>query len=107
MSREATSETLAVSNYQRTTTRSRREANKPRYSHYSKWIDVVPDANGEPEYRVHFKTKVLTREEKHEKLMKRKWFRNLPLVQLLSEPMNGPFDTASEALQDALEEAAK
>ena len=61
--------------YERSTTRSRREANKPRFVHYSKWIDVVPDADGEPEYRVHFKTKVLTPPEAQEKLEKRKWFR--------------------------------
>lgn len=61
--------------YVRTTTRSRREANKPRFVHYSKWIDVVPDKEGNPEYRVHFKTKALTVEEKFAKLERRKWFR--------------------------------
>jgi len=87
--------------YERSTTRSRREANKPRFVHYSKWIDVVPDKEGNPEYRVHFKTKALTVDEKYAKLMKRKWFR-----QLVGEDyaLFGPFDTAEEAFQDALEE---
>jgi len=89
-----------VYKYERSTTRSRREANKPRFVHYSKWIDVVPDDNGEPEYRVHFKTKVLTKAEAQAKLMRRKWYRKLLLGSL-----SGPFDTAKEALQDALEEA--
>ncbi len=61
--------------YERSTTRSRREANKPRFVHYSKWIDVVPDKEGNPEYRVHFKTKALTVEEKFAKFERRKWFR--------------------------------
>ena len=72
---KATLETWAVYKYERSTTRSRREANKPRFVHYSKWIDVVPDKEGNPEYRVHFKTKVLTVEEKFAKLERRKWFR--------------------------------
>ena len=61
--------------YQRSTTRSRREANKPNFVHYSKWIDMVPDAEGNPKPVVHTKTRVLSYEEEQNKLMKRKWFR--------------------------------
>lgn len=58
--------------YSRSTTRSRREANKPRFIHYSKWIDMVPDEDGNPKPIVHFKTKVLTQHELYMKLLKTK-----------------------------------
>ena len=61
--------------YQRSTTRSRREANKPNFVHYSKWIDMVPDAEGNPKPVVHTKTRVLTADETAVKLWKRKWYR--------------------------------
>lgn len=64
-----------MAEYTRSTTRSRREANKPRFVHVSKWIDMVADENGNPKPVVHFKTKVLTPEEREKELMKRKWYR--------------------------------
>lgn len=56
--------------YQRSTTRSRRDANKPNFVHYSKWIDEAGN------YTVHFKTKVLSHEEALVKLAKRRWYRD-------------------------------
>lgn len=65
-----------MAEYTRSTTRSRREANKPRFVHVSKWIDMVADENGNPKPVVHFKTKVLSNDERVAKLYKRKWGRN-------------------------------
>lgn len=82
--------------YERSTTRSRREANKPRFVHCSKWIDVVPDADGEPEYRVHFKTKVLTETERYLKMMKTKHGRAERAQQMHAEVMQWASEGAAE-----------
>lgn len=58
--------------YTRTTTKSRRAANQPRFVHVSKWHEMDKDGDV---MECH-KTFVLPPREKYVKLLKRKWFRN-------------------------------